>query len=138
MLSLKFREVAKKNITDFDRLGAFAGHEDCQYHYGDGTGCAIGICDVDRVIPSNYNSEPINSLVINKLVDVDNMEMIRLIQSIHDFKTSPNNFLKDFLIDNARVKIPSFLYPMIDDIQVSDLTENLYKDIMKKISEIPE
>lgn len=40
---LTVQEVARKNLENWDRIGAVCGKKDCEYDYGDGTKCVIGM-----------------------------------------------------------------------------------------------
>jgi len=148
MLNLPYKQVAQRNIDEFDRLGAFNGATGCVYHYykdedgGDillshgvvltNFGCAIGICDTDRLLACE-NYEPIRGLV-GEIVETDNVQRLSFIQMLHDYKTGAERTFTAFL--NGDAPCPGCVRDLCEGIKnPDDLTPEIYKEIMRRLVE---
>jgi hypothetical protein len=88
LLHLTARAVARANIENIDRLGAFNGATDCRYHYDEPglpscTDCAIGVVDVDRCLVGNasiYNLRKRRRVVYSD----EDAPVLTFIQRLHD------------------------------------------------------
>jgi hypothetical protein len=142
-LMLKFREVARKNIEDFDRLGGFHGAYACLYHYGDPNdpndlGCAIGICDPDHLFDNNMGS--VDLLVDYGVLVADDLTRFILIQVMHDYVALRReiSFKRFFSICAVGCVPPDYLNDLLDKVTCwADMTPEIYKECMRRIADEP-
>lgn len=144
-LHLNYRDVARANIEQFDRLGGFHGYYDCLYHYFDHApdteteeiptdfACAIGICDVNNEL-EEWNDDSVSMLIERGHITTDNEEKLILIQRLHDYCASGGNHesFAHWVNHNAitKINIPDYM-----NLQSpNDLTPKVYKEIMAKIA----
>jgi hypothetical protein len=133
-LTLNFRDVAQRNIDEFDRLGGFHGQTMCRYRYdGPGNlGCAIGIC-----FPPNFSlssgdmGRKIRAINGEGRIVTDSTDALQLMQSLHDYRAQDTAIPFSHFYGGRDFGVVPFLR------RASDLTPELYKEIMTKIAALP-
>jgi hypothetical protein len=133
-LTLNFRDVAQRNIDEFDRLGGFHGQTVCRYRYdGPGNlGCAIGICfPPDFHLSSGYNGASIRDINDEGSIVTDSTDALQLMQSLHDYRAQDTAIPFPHFYCGRDFGVVPFLR------RASDLTPELYKEIMAKIAALP-
>jgi hypothetical protein len=143
-LTLNFRDVAQRNIDEFDRLGGFHGQTGCRYRYGlSDLGCAIGIC-----IPQSFHIREedmvrkIKAMLTGYGIETDDPVTLAFIQGLHDYRAQKiENFSFEGFLDASSVVFSSdffALYPLSRTIRTwEDLTPDVYKAIMATIVATP-
>lgn len=83
---LDFPTVAKLNLENLGKLGAFTNKNVCQYNYGDGTHCAIGLALGGGSISVTHNNVSVSGAVVGKLFNsaTKDYHYLVLLQDYHD------------------------------------------------------
>ena len=137
-LALNVRDVARANIEHFDRLGAFSGETTCAYHYRDSVGCAIGIMDDPQCPRLPRDNKRIDCYIDDGAVETDDPDTLVFIQDLHDFAATATRegvAAGDWEWSRAPTQAIQDLAEGLEER--SDLTPELYKQIMQMIVDLP-
>ena len=134
-LHLVAKEVAQTNIDKFNELGAFNGEDTCEYHYEQRPfHCAIGVCDPKEELLGAQ--EPIDILIETESVTTDDPDLLKFIQTLHDYRTGEHYDFVYWCSEYNNICIPPIVYELVSPIKNSgDVTPELYIEVMRRLAQ---